>query len=216
MRTITVTGTGYASSAPDLIVISMTVTAQSVDYEKTMETAAERLDALRVALSGCGFSKEDIITTAFNVNTEYQHEHTPDGKYERRFIGYNCIHQLRVEFALDMERLSLVIAAISGCKCAPEFSIQFGVKDEELVKEQLLQAAARDANRKANALASASGVQLGEIINIDYSVDSVSLRSPTIFAAPLRADRAAAKSAIEITPENVTATERVTFVWEIR
>ena len=42
MRTITVTGTGYASSAPDIIIICMTVTAQSVDYEKTMETAAER------------------------------------------------------------------------------------------------------------------------------------------------------------------------------
>ena len=216
MRTITVTGTGHTDTAPDMIIITMTVNAQAAEYEKTMETAAERLDMLREALTGCDFAKEDIRTVSFNVSTEYQHEHTPDGRYERRFIGYNCVHQLRVEFDLDMDRLSAVIAEISACSSEPEFSIQFGVNDEEAVKAQLLRSAAEDAARKAEILASASGVRLGELVSIDYRMDGVSLRSPTNFAMPLMADRAVSKAAIDIAPENISATENANFVWEIR
>lgn len=215
MRTITVTGTGRISTAPDIIIINMTVTAQAPDYEETMEKASERLDALHIALKGVGVAKDDIKTVSFNVNTEYQHEHTPDGKYERRFIGYTCTHQLIVEFELNMDRLSNIIAAISGCRCAPEFSVQFGVKDEERVKEELLRSAAANAAEKAGILTAASGVRLGELVSIDYSMNGVSLRSPTNFAMPLMADRAVAKSAISITPEDITASEKVTFVWEI-
>ena len=216
MRTITVTGTGSVSTAPDNIIINMTVTAQSVDYEKMTETAAERLDALYIALSGAGFAKDDIKTSSFNINTEYQHEHTPDGKYERRFIGYTCVHQLKVEFDLDMDRLSAVIGAVSACKCQPELSVHFGVKDEDSLKSELLRSAAANAAGKAEVLTSASGVRLGELVSIDYSMDGVSLRSPTNFAVPLMADRAVAKTAMGFTPEDVTATERVTFIWEIQ
>ena len=215
MRTITVTGTGHISTAPDIIIINMTVTAQALQYEETMEKAAERLNALHIALLGAGFTRDDIKTVSFNVNTEYQHEHTPDGKYERRFVGYTCTHQLRVEFDLNMDRLSSVIAAISGCKCAPEFSVQFGVKNEDALKAELLRSAAANASNKAEILALASGVQLGELVSIDYSMGGVPLRSPTNFAMPLMADRAVAKAAIDINPENITATENVTFVWEI-
>jgi len=215
MRTITVTGMGQTVTAPDNIIISMTVNAQAAEYEATMELAAQRLDALREALCGCGFGKDDIRTAAFNVNTEYQHEHKPDGGYERRFIGYSCVHQLRVEFDLEMERLAAVIAAISGCSCTPEFSVQFGVKDEDAVKTELLRSAAANARARAEVLTAAAGVTLGELVSINYSMDNISLRSQTDFAMPLMAARAAKGAAMDIVPENITAAEHAAFVWEI-
>lgn len=216
MRTITVTGTGRVSAAPDNIFIGITVTAQSAEYEKTVNTAAERLDALRSALAGSGFGKDDLKTVSFSVNTEYQHEHLPDGKYERRFVGYTCTHQLRLEFGLDMERLSSVIADISGCRCAPEFSIQFGVKDEDALRSAMLRSAADDALASAKVLAEASGVTLGPLVSVDYSLNAGALRSPTNVAMPLMAARASGKAMMDFAPEDIEASERVTFIWEIK
>jgi len=214
MRTITVTGVGHTRTSPDKIIIDMTVSARAPEYETTMTLAAERLDALRVALSAAGFTKEDIKTVSFNVNTEYNHEQMPDGRHERRFVGYICTHQLRLEFDFDTKRLSEVIAGISGCKCAPEFYIQFGVKDEDRVKEELLRSAAENASARAAVLTSAAGVTLGDMVSIDYHMDTISLRSRTNFAMPLMAKGAAAAD-MDFVPEEITATENVTFVWEI-
>ncbi|MDD6927584.1 MAG: SIMPL domain-containing protein [bacterium] len=43
MKTITVKGVGKVSVKPDLIVVSMTLTSEDKEYEKTMELAAEKI-----------------------------------------------------------------------------------------------------------------------------------------------------------------------------
>ncbi len=214
MKTITVTGTGSASAAPDTITVFMTVTAGDMDYKITMEQASERLAALRLALSGAGFEKDEIKTASFNVNTEYNHEHTPDGRYERRFKGYTCVHRLTISFDFDMERLSAVIAAISGCSCMPEFSLTFGVKDEESFKAEMLRSAAANARASAETLAAASGVTLGELVSVNYSWGSIAIESKTEFVM-MRAAGSTADGAIDITPEDIRKTDSATFVWEI-
>ena len=214
MRTLTVTGCGRASASPDNIIINMTITVQSEDYEKAVSTADERLDAMRSALEGSGFTKDDLKTVSFNISTEYQHEHTPDGRYERKFIGYICTHQLRLEFDLDMKRLSSVIADISGCKCAPEFSIEFGVKDEAALRAAMLRSAAADAFANARVLAEAAGAALGELVTVDYSPGGT-LRSSANIAMPLMAARASGKAMMDFAPEEIEASDKVTFVWEI-
>jgi len=215
MKTITVTGTGSASAAPDLITISMTVTARDMDYSGTMAQAAERLDALRASLVNAGFSKDDIKTTSFSVNTEYQHEHTPDGKYERRFAGYNCVHQLAVKFDLDMEHLSNAVDAISGCKGEPEYSIHFGLKDGEAFKAEMLQSAAKNARTSAEVLAAASGVVLGELVSVSYSRGADAPESSTNVVM-MRAAGAAEKMSVDFAPEDISRTDHATFVWEIK
>lgn len=214
MKTITVTGTGRASSAPDVITVFMTVTAGDMDYSLTMEQAAERLDALRIALHGVGFEKEDLKTASFNVNTEFSHEHTPDGRYERRFKGYTCTHRLTLKFDLDMDRLSAVIAAISGCSCMPEFSLSFGVRDEDGFKAEMLRSAAANARASAEILAAASGVTLGELVSVNYSWGSISIESNTEFVM-MKAAAPMADGALDFTPEDITKTDSATFVWEI-
>ena len=51
-RTITVKGVGSATAKPDYVIISMTLDAQDMKYEKAMELAAVHLEQLKASLAG--------------------------------------------------------------------------------------------------------------------------------------------------------------------
>ncbi|MGI6174368.1 MAG: SIMPL domain-containing protein, partial [Christensenellales bacterium] len=167
-RVLTVRGTGNVSVKPDLIIIGMTLAAQHRDYAKTMENAASEIESLRAALLSVGFEKDSLKTIDFNVDTAYESEKDAKGNWKRRFDGYRCIHKLKLEFDLDMERLNDTLTAISSSKAVPEFQINFSIKNQSAVSEQLLREAIRNASEKAAILASAAGVSLGKIQRIDY------------------------------------------------
>ena len=51
----------------------------------------------------------------------------------------------------------------------PEFSIEYTIKNPEKSKNELLANAVKDSMGKANVLADAAGVVLGDIVTIDFS-----------------------------------------------
>ena len=69
--------------------------------------------------------------------------------------------------------LGKVLYALGGLKCSPKFDIIYTVKDDEEAKNLLLKDAVKDANRKAQIIAEASNLNLGDILSIDYSFMSV-------------------------------------------
>ncbi|MDD4510902.1 MAG: SIMPL domain-containing protein [Oscillospiraceae bacterium] len=215
-RTITVKGIGKVSAKPDYIVLSMSLKAKDMDYEKMMSMAAEQLDNLRKAIVGVGFQRDDLKTSNFNVQPEYQSERDSKGNYKRWFDGYVCNHALKLEFDFDMERLAQTFSALAKCLAEPEFSVQFTVKDKDAISTQLLQNATENAKAKAEILASAAGVALGQLITIDYNWGELHLYSPTQYEV---ADRCHAEapcgSNIDIEPDDIDVSDTVTFVWEI-
>lgn len=69
-RTITVKGMGRVTTAPDYVVISMSLEAHEMDYEATMELAAKNIELINLSLEEIGFEKKSVKTTNFNVRTE--------------------------------------------------------------------------------------------------------------------------------------------------
>lgn len=213
-RTITVTGIGKAASRPDQITIPITLEARDFDYQKTMQKAAQQHEALKASLGTCGIEPEDIKTADFRVDASYESERDKNGNYKRIFDGYTCRHQLQIRFDMDMERLGRVLDAIAQCAAQPLCSIQFGIKDPESMMQEVLKSAASNARQKAEILAAASGVKLGELINVTYSWTDVTFRSETDMlcsAALCTSD----SMNMEIEPEDVKISENVTFIWEI-
>lgn len=124
-RTITVKGVGSATARPDYVIISMTLDAQDMKYEKAMELAAVHLEQLKASLAGTGFDKEAIKTTNFNVRTDYQNEQDGNGKWKNVFNGYIVSHSLKITFDFDAKRLSQTLGAIADCVAKPVLSIAF-------------------------------------------------------------------------------------------
>lgn len=213
-RTITVTGIGRATSRPDQITIPITLEARDFDYQKTMQLGAQQHEALKASLGKCEIEPEDIKTTDFRVDASYETERDKNGNYKRVFNGYTCAHQLQVQFDIDMKRLGRVLDAIAKCAAQPRCSIQFGIKDPESMMHQVLENAASNARQKAEILAAASGVKLGELITITYSWTDVTFRSETDMLCETAACACDSMN-IEIEPEDIKASENVTFVWDI-
>ncbi|MCI5837955.1 MAG: SIMPL domain-containing protein [Christensenellaceae bacterium] len=217
MKTITVKGVGKVSVKPDLIVVSMTLTSEDKEYEKTMELAAEKIKLVTEKIEKIDFEKDAIKTKDFHVNTNYESVKNKNGAYERVFKGYSCIQRVRIEFDFDTKTLAKVLSAISACLANPELSVSFTVKDPSSVSEELLRAAARNAREKAEILCDASGVKLGALASVDYSWGEVNVYSETDYSV----DRACMLKAasgianIDIEPDDIKVNDSATFVWEI-
>lgn len=217
-RTITVKGMGRVTTAPDYVVISMSLTAQENDYEETMELAAKKIEYLNASLEEIGFEKKSVKTTNFNVRTDYERVKDRNGNYKSVFNGYICSHRLKVEFDFDTKRLAQTLYAISKCLAEPELSISFTVKDPSAVNKELLKSATINAKEKAQILCEASGVELGQLLTIDYNWGELNIVSHTDY---MLEDRCMAMPVggladMEIEPDDIDVSDTATFVWEIK
>lgn len=215
-RTITVRGTGKVSLPPDQVEITLTLTAENKNYDKAMAAATKQLEDLRAALAAVGFGKDDLKTANFDVSTRYDYRHDSLGNGKRVFLGYACIQGLRLTFPFDTVRLGATLSAISSCTAEAELNVRFTVADPSAVSDALLRSAAESARSKAEVLAAASGVRLGDLVKVWYSWGDRDFASPTAFAMGnglMKAERA--KVSMDFAPENIDLTDQATFTWEI-
>jgi len=218
MRTITVKGIGRVSTPPDYVVISMTLESKALEYEISMEQAAEKIAQTNASLEAVGFEPKSIKTTSFDVRTEYDHEKDRYGNYKSVFSGYVCRQRLKVEFDFDTKRLAQTLYAISKCLAEPEISISFTVKDPAAVNTELLRSATENAREKAKILCEASNVQLGSLLSIDYNWGELNIVSKTNYVLEERcmAMPCDGLADIDIEPDDIDVSDTATFVWEIQ
>ena len=218
-RTITVKGTGSVSARPDYIILMFSISAKDPDYETAMKTASERIAALEAAALAAGFEKGALKTAGFSVNTQYETVKDDCGNFQSVFAGYSCSYRLKLAFDFDSGRLAAVLSAAAGSGAEPEVGISFTVKDPAKVNEALLASAAANGRAKAEILCRASGVELGQLVSIDYSWSERNIFSPTQYnlensAMPMLA--AKGRCAPEIQPDDIELHDTATFVWEIQ
>ena len=207
-RTIHIKGTGTASAAPDFVVITLELRAQHMEYANAMRIGAQ-----------AGFVAEDLKTTDFSVDAEYENEeHEENGRtrYHRVFMGYVCKHSLKLSFDMDNERIEKAITAIGGCLSKPEVSIAFTVKDKLAMRDKVLESAAQDARRKAEILCKASGVTLGDLIRIEYSWGEIHIDHSLDFETRCLPRMAEAAPTYDFHPDDIEAGDSVDFYWEIQ
>lgn len=217
-RTITVKGMGRVTTAPDYVVISMSLEAHEKNYEATMGLAANKIEQLNASLTEIGFEKKSVKTTNFNVRTDYDRVKDRNGNYTSVFNGYICTHRLKVEFDFDTKRLAQTLYAISRCLANPELSISFTVKDPSAVNTELLKSATINAKEKAQILCEASGVELGQLLTIDYNWGELNVVSRTDYMLEEKcmAMPVGSLADIDIEPDDIDVSDTATFVWEIK
>ena len=217
-RTITVKGMGRVTTAPDYVVISMSLEAHEQDYEATMELAAKKIEQLNASLEEIGFEKKAVKTTNFNVRTDYERVKDRNGNYKSVFNGYICSHRLKVEFDFETKRLAQTLYAISRCLAQPDLSISFTVKAPSVVNKELLKSATINAKEKAQILCEASGVELGQLLAIDYNWGELNIVSHTDYMLEEKcmAMPVGGLADMDIEPDDIDVSDTATFVWEIK
>ena len=218
-RIIRVTGKGNISVRPDTTRVLITLSEVFPSYEKAVEGSTEEKKHLTDDLGKLGFEKSDLKTTNFSVDPEYENYKDKDDCWKNRLVGYRYRHNIKLEFPIDNALLGKVFYTLAHCKSAPEFQVQYTIADPEPVKNKLLSKAVEDAKEKAAVIAEAAGVQLKEIVTIDYSWKELELISRTCDNRPLAG--AMLKSSrmdsydVDIEADDIQTSDTVTIVWAI-
>ena len=211
MRLITVQGEGKVTQSPDTIELNVELVTLNKDYEKMMEEAISKLNLLYYHLTSIGFDKNDIQTSDFTINAKYESVSDNVGNYKNEFVGYEARQNIVLEFPMDIAFLGEAIGAITRSVVKPNISIRFTIKDKQSVINDLLENAVEDAINKANILASASGVKLGEVQTIDYKRQDYRIYSDT----QLMPNAMYSMEKIDIVPKDIELSEYVIMSFEI-
>ncbi len=162
------TGKGQIKVKPDLTRITLTLEEKYPEYGDALYHSSADTETLKTILAEEGFEKSDLKTLSFDIDTEYE-SINENGIYRQKLVGYRYRHVLKVDFDSDPKRLGAVLYTLAHASLTPEIRISYTVRDRESAKNCLLGKAVEDAKQKAERLAKAAGVGLGEILNIHYS-----------------------------------------------
>ncbi len=160
----TVDGRGEATAVPDKARINIGISESSSGLTEAKNRLSTKTEELIGSLTSLGIKKEDIRTTNYSINPEYS--------TSQRVSGYNITQTFEVN--LPIETLNEVVdkAVASGANLSS--GIEFVLDDDKQIEleEKARKEAIENAKKKAQSIASAAGIRLGRIINIQESSDN--------------------------------------------
>lgn len=216
MKTIKITGIGYASISPNQIELNFNVKTIDHDYNNSLEKHELKLSEFNSILKELNFQKDDLKTSYFNISPKYKNVRQNDGEYKEIFEGYEVNQNLILTFDYNMNLLDKIISALSKSNIKPKFNINFTIKEKEEFKNQIIKNACIDARKKAEILASSCNQKILGIISIDYSFSNIHLYSSTRYETNYECSKSKMNSiGSNITPTDIESNENVTFVFEI-
>lgn len=191
---ITVSGVGTVKSVPDEGELSLGVETEGATAKGALAENSARMERLLAALRSAGVNSEDIRTQEVSLYPRYEEE------------GFTARNSVLVKIR-DLARAGAILdlAARSGANqtSGPTMS----TSNREELEAKALAAAVRNARTKAEALAKAAGVGVGEVMAI---VEGSAGGPEPYWAARTVAE---ADKAVPIEPgtEDVQATVTITF-----
>ena len=160
-RSIEVTATGEATSAPDRATLRVAVTATGDDAEAVRDELATGEADLRAALTDWGLDEDAIRTERYDVRESYE---TRDDPNRTRYEG---VHQYAVELD-DVDAVGEVIDVAIDAGADQVQRIQFGLSEEREreLREEAITAAMANADDDAAVLANASDLEVVGVYDV--------------------------------------------------
>jgi hypothetical protein len=135
-----------------------------------------------------GIPEEKIRTAGLSLSPVYSHPAPRTGQEPEapRIVGYRASNTVRVQVD-EMDRVGAVIDAGIGAGANQLNSLAFDLRDDLKFRQQALQLAVREARAKAETIAAALNLQLGEVIEVREEGGPLSYPVERRFAAPASA-----------------------------
>jgi hypothetical protein len=177
-RLISVTGTGEVTRSPDLAMIHVGVTTEHLRASRCYSENNEIMQAVRSALLGLGVGEDDIKTSRFTLNPQYEY---PGGGV-RKFIGYKMQHMYTVKIR-DLDILGNALDASSEAGANEISNIAFTIDDPSEAQAEAREMAVKDAEAKAEAIARAASVKIARVYRISEGAVSMPQTDVEFFRA---------------------------------
>jgi uncharacterized protein YggE len=207
-RTLSVSGTGTANLAPDMAYVNIGVHTEKPTAAEAVAENNTQTQKVVKSLTDFGIDPKDIQTTNFSIYpTDKYDPQTNQPTGEKTYSVDNTVN-VKVR---DLSKLGDLLDTVVQSGANTVSGIQFDVADKDKALAPARDAAVKDANAKAQELATSAGVQLGELISISYTDVPV---TPMFDARA--AVGAAAQSSVPIQPGQLTFTVNVSETYGIK
>ncbi|MFI0924648.1 SIMPL domain-containing protein [Streptomyces sp. NPDC021012] len=202
--TVTVTGDGRASAAPDLAILSVGVEATRATAKEAMAAQRTGAEALLGVLRRQGIADRDVRTDSLSLSPVYTQTKEGDSKV----TGYQAGQSFSVKVR-DIDRTGQVVGAVNEASGSAGRinGVVFDVADPSALRAKAREAAYRDAYDKASQHARLSGHQLGRLVSLS---EGESVR-PGLGTAPLPAD----EPGVPLAPGEIEEQVTVSAVYEL-
>jgi uncharacterized protein len=150
-------GTAEVRATPDRAIIRFGVQFDAPEAQAAQGRVSEAMQQVIQALRRLDISENCIATERLDLSPVYEQKGRP------RLVGYHASNVVRVELN-DLARLGPAIDAAVGAGANNVEGIQFTVANEAPLRSQALRQASEEARAKAQAIAEALGVHLGDLI----------------------------------------------------
>ena len=197
-RTIVVSATGQASASPDMGYVTYQVVTESSGAQDAQQRNQEKSAAIAQAIIALGVEEKDLVTVDYHLGPDYQY--------------VNNKQTLRAYTVREIDKMGAVMEAAVPDNGSQLQSVSFDVSDKTAAYTAALGDGAAKAKSKAEAMAAAGGVTLGEVVTL---TDSVSYDPYPIYGATAKQELAA-DTAAGISAGDLTVTVQVSAVYRIR
>jgi hypothetical protein len=182
---VTVSGNAEVAATPDQALVSLGAVVESKQAQDAQKQIAQIMQRVIKDIRAQGVPNEKIRTAGLSLNPVYSHPAPRAGQEPEapRIVGYRAANTVRVQVD-DLERVGGVIDAGIAAGANQLNGLAFDLRDDLKHREQALQLAAREARSKAEALAAALNLQLGEVLEIREESGPASYPVERRLAAP--------------------------------
>ena len=208
--TVTVGGSAQVNAPTDHAVIRLGISTRAETPSKAQTENNERTEAVMKALTEtCGIAEDKIATSYFCIYTLSDWNSVTGAEK----VSYQATHDLSV----TVDNIDQTGAVIDACVAAGANNIENVSFESSTLKDaydQALTEAVADAKRKAELLAAASGMKLGEIVSITTVGSGGNIYDNTFRFETAEAEEDAGGDT-KLAPGTQSTAATVTVTWEL-
>lgn len=203
---LTVSGTGTATTAPDIGVVTLGVRKSAANASTAMTAVSAALDDVLQLIRAGGVAELDIQTTGLSLSPRYAPPR--DSEAGPRVVGFQASNAVTLTIR-DLDALGPLLGQVVAQGANTLNGLTFDVSDAGPLQSEAERRAVADAARTATVLADAAGLKLGPIVSIVEGVAS-GQGGPI-----LRSFSAAESAAVPIAGGAVSRTATVTLTYRL-
>lgn len=161
MPVIVTTGHAEVKMAPDRAWVAINAESRSKDPKEAQRLNAAAMTAVMEKLKAMTLGADAIRTTSYELHPEFDYA---SGKQTLRgYVARNSI-DVRID---DIAKVGDVLGVAVGSGATSVGGLRFGLRDRDGAEREALRLAVRDARARADAAASAAGLQIVRVQRIE-------------------------------------------------
>lgn len=209
---IVVSAEGKRTMTPDRASVFLSIQNRSRTPSPAGAENARIATAIRNAVAAVGVDKAQISTMNYNVRPDIEVIMGPQGREQRRDSAFVATNTVRVEIR-NIDLVSRVIDTSLTAGATNVMSVSYWLADPSRARNEATVEAVRAARAQAEAIATAAGGSLGDLMEVRTEPIRIVGPQPMMGETMMMA-RVAADVPTPVSPRDIDVTAYVTARWK--